>query len=58
MRNKHLSSNTERMEMELLHVRAAEINGLDSGDEEGSGIYKVLEPKFLETKFAVCLRRL
>merc|ERR1712242_651554 len=38
-RNKHLQSNSERMEMELLYSRGGDMNGgADSDDEEGMGI--------------------
>merc|ERR1719318_1908664 len=41
-RNRHLTNNNERIEMELLHSRALEINGGESDDEEGSNssLYK------------------
>jgi len=41
-RNRHLTNNNERIEMELLHSRALEINGgMDSDDDENnSSLYK------------------
>jgi len=41
-RNRHLTNNNERIEMELLHSRALEINGgMDSDDDENNGsLYK------------------
>eukprot|EP00090_Calanus_glacialis_P009359 TRINITY_DN17730_c0_g1_i1.p1 TRINITY_DN17730_c0_g1~~TRINITY_DN17730_c0_g1_i1.p1 ORF type:complete len:2011 (+),score=520.24 TRINITY_DN17730_c0_g1_i1:123-6155(+) len=41
-RNRHLTNNNERIEMELLHSRALEINGgIDSDDDETNGsLYK------------------
>lgn len=60
--NKNLQQTTERLEMELLYARAADLNGVASDGEEGgedsSGVYKqryehaIRELEFTKRKMA------